>query len=78
MRKLTFGMNLSLDPYIASPGDDIGWSVRSRACSAGWTRGCVYRGSSRGTLLLFGWDAVRAEQPAGAQPARPTTRPRDA
>jgi dihydrofolate reductase len=27
MRKLTFGMNVSLDGYIAAPGDDIGWSV---------------------------------------------------
>ncbi|MFL5856080.1 MAG: dihydrofolate reductase family protein [Solirubrobacteraceae bacterium] len=25
MRKLTFGMNLTLDGYIAAPGDDIGW-----------------------------------------------------
>ena len=25
MQKLTFGMNLSLDGYIAAPGDDIGW-----------------------------------------------------
>ncbi|MEA2275629.1 MAG: hypothetical protein QOC78_589, partial [Solirubrobacteraceae bacterium] len=25
MRKLTFGMNLSLDGYIAAPGDDLGW-----------------------------------------------------
>ena len=29
MRKLTFGMNLSLDGYIAAPGDDLGWSVPS-------------------------------------------------
>jgi hypothetical protein len=28
MRKLTFGMNLSLDGYIAAPGDDLGWSWR--------------------------------------------------
>lgn len=27
MRKLTFGMNVSLDGYIAAPGDDLGWSV---------------------------------------------------
>ena len=27
MRKLTFGMNLSLDGYIAAPGDDLGWSL---------------------------------------------------
>ena len=25
MRKLIFGMNVSLDGYIAAPGDDIGW-----------------------------------------------------
>ena len=29
MRKLTFAMNLSLDGYIAAPGDDLGWSVPS-------------------------------------------------
>ncbi len=29
MRKLTFGMNLSLDGYIAAPGGDIGWGVPS-------------------------------------------------
>ncbi len=26
VRKLIYGMNLSLDGYIAAPGDDIGWS----------------------------------------------------
>lgn len=31
MRKLTFGMNVTLDGYIAVPGDDLGWSgVRGR------------------------------------------------
>ena len=29
MRKLIYGMNLSLDGYIAAPGDDLGWSVPS-------------------------------------------------
>src|SRR3954451_490961 len=29
MRKLTVGMKLSLDGYIAAPGDDLGWSVPS-------------------------------------------------
>ena len=29
MRKLTYAMNLSLDGYIAAPGDDLGWSVPS-------------------------------------------------
>ena len=45
MRKLIFGMNLSLDGYIAAPGDDLGWSVPSdgrfqwwsdRVGAAGW------------------------------------------
>lgn len=26
MRKLNYGMNVTLDGYIAAPGDDIGWS----------------------------------------------------
>ncbi len=26
MRKLIYGMNMTLDGYIAAPGDDIGWS----------------------------------------------------
>ena len=26
MRKLTFGMNVTLDGYTAAPGDDLGWS----------------------------------------------------
>ena len=25
MRRLIFGMNVTLDGYIAAPGDDIGW-----------------------------------------------------
>ncbi len=25
MRKLIYGMNVTLDGYIAAPGDDIGW-----------------------------------------------------
>ncbi|MFJ6698257.1 dihydrofolate reductase family protein [Streptomyces sp. NPDC091272] len=29
MRKLIYGMNLTLDGYIAAPGDDIGWSTPS-------------------------------------------------
>ena len=35
MRKLTFGMNLSLDGYIAAPGDDLGWSVPSPGTPTG-------------------------------------------
>ena len=37
MRKLTFGMNVSLDGYIAGPGDDIGWSVPSDELFQWWS-----------------------------------------
>jgi len=37
VRKLTFGMNLSLDGYIAAPGDDIGWSVPSDELFQWWS-----------------------------------------
>ena len=54
MRKLTFGMNLTLDGYIAAPGDDLGWSgCRATNCSSGGsTRGgraaCRCTGASCG------------------------------
>ena len=37
MRKLTFGMNVSLDGYIAAPGEDIGWSVPSDELFQWWS-----------------------------------------
>src|SRR5215831_18685999 len=37
VRKLTFGMNLSLDGYIAAPGDDLGWSVPSDELFQWWS-----------------------------------------
>jgi dihydrofolate reductase len=37
MRRLTFGMNLSLDGYIAAPGDDLGWSVPSDELFQWWS-----------------------------------------
>ena len=37
MRKLAFGMNLSLDGYIAAPGDDIGWSLPSDELFQWWS-----------------------------------------
>jgi hypothetical protein len=37
MRKLTFGMNMSLDGYIAAPGDDLGWSVPSDELFQWWS-----------------------------------------
>ncbi|MFF8772670.1 dihydrofolate reductase family protein [Kitasatospora sp. NPDC015120] len=37
MRKLTYGMNVSLDGYIAAPGDDIGWSTPSDELFRFWS-----------------------------------------
>ena len=37
MRTLTFGMNVSLDGYIAGPGDDLGWSVPSDELFQWWS-----------------------------------------
>ena len=72
MRKLTYGMNLSLDGYIAAPGDDLGWSVPSDELFQWWSD----RVDSTG-LALYGrrlWDAMSshwptADQQPGATPA---------
>src|SRR5687767_913020 len=37
MRKLSFGMNVSVDGYIAAPGDDLGWSVSSDELFQWWS-----------------------------------------
>jgi dihydrofolate reductase len=36
MRKLIYGMNLTLDGYVAAPGDDIGWGVSSDELFQWW------------------------------------------
>ena len=39
MRRLIFGMNVTLDGYIAAPGEDIGWGgPPSDELFHGWTR----------------------------------------
>jgi dihydrofolate reductase len=37
MRRLTFGMNVSLDGYVAAPGGDLGWSVPSDELFQWWS-----------------------------------------
>jgi len=72
MRKLTYGMNLSLDGYIAAPGDDIGWSVPSDELFAWWTDRM-----REVSLSLYGrklWETMNpywltADQQPGASPA---------
>ena len=65
MRKLTFGMNLSLDGYIAAPGDDLGWSGPSDELFQWW----LDQERAIG-LLLYGrklWEAMSSYWPTGDQ-----------
>ena len=65
MRKLTFGMNMSLDGYIAAPGDDIGWSVPSDELFQFWSD----RVAATGTAL-YGrkvWEGMSAHWPTADQ-----------
>ncbi|MFE2727306.1 dihydrofolate reductase family protein [Kitasatospora sp. NPDC059327] len=71
MRKLIYGMNVSLDGYIAAPGDDIGWSVPSDELFQFWSD------QLRATdLSLYGrklWHTMSSYWPTGDQ--RPDATP---
>lgn len=65
MRKLSFGMNVSLDGYIAAPGDDIGWSVPSDELFQWWSDRVAATG-----LALYGrklWETMSSHWPTAAQ-----------
>jgi dihydrofolate reductase len=65
MRKLTFGMNLSLDGYISAPGDDISWSVPSDELFQWWSERV---GATR--LALYGrklWETMSSYWPTADQ-----------
>src|SRR3954470_22062561 len=70
MRKLTFGMNLSVDGYIAAPGDDLGWRVPSAGLCQWWPAwgGARGVGSSGRT-----WWATTAPRGPPAAPQRAPT-----
>ena len=67
MRKLTFGMNVSLDGYIAAPGGDLGWSVPSDELFQWWSDRVGATG-----LALYGrklWETMSSHWPtADRQP----------
>ena len=72
MRRLTFGMNLSLDGYIAAPGDDLGWSVPSDELFQWWSdrvgaTGLALYGRKLWKTMSSHWPT--ADQQAGATPA---------
>jgi dihydrofolate reductase len=65
MRRLTFGMNLSLDGYIAAPGDDLGWSVPSDELFQWWSDRVKAT-----DLALYGrrlWDTMSSHWPTADQ-----------
>src|SRR5438552_15047334 len=73
MRKLTFGMNLSLDGYIAAPGDDLGCSVPSDELFQWWSdrvgaSGLALYGRKLGESMSSHW-SIADKQP-GATPAQ--------
>jgi hypothetical protein len=65
MRKLIYGMNLTLDGYVAAPGDDLGWSGPSDELFQWW----LDQEQAIG-LLLYGrklWEAMSSYWPTGDQ-----------
>jgi dihydrofolate reductase len=72
MRRLTFAMNVTLDGYIAAPGDDLGWSVPCDELFQWWSNRVGATG-----LALYGrkiWEGMSSHWPTadeqpGATPA---------
>ncbi|RLQ03438.1 dihydrofolate reductase [Micromonospora sp. BL1] len=65
MSKLTFAMNLSLDGYVAAPGDDLSWSTPSDEWFQWWSD----RVGTTGTAL-YGrrlWEAMSSHWPTADQ-----------
>ena len=65
MRTLAFGMNVSLDGYVAAPGDDLGWAVPTDEVFQWWSdRVAATDVSLYGRRL---WDAMSAHWPTADQ-----------
>lgn len=65
MRTLTFAMNVSLDGYVAAPGDDLGWSVPSDELFQWWSDRVAAT-----DLALYGrrlWQEMNAHWPTADQ-----------
>jgi dihydrofolate reductase len=65
MRKLIFGMNVSLDGYVAATGDDIGWGVPSDELFGWWLER-----ERESSLTLYGrklWETMSSHWPTGDQ-----------
>ncbi|MGZ3144044.1 dihydrofolate reductase family protein [Lentzea chajnantorensis] len=65
MRKLTYGMNVSLDGHVAATGGDIGWGVSSDELFEWWLEQ-----EQAIELFLYGrglWEAMSSHWPTGDQ-----------
>ncbi|MBM9623479.1 dihydrofolate reductase family protein [Streptomyces zhihengii] len=65
MRRLHYGMNLSLDGYVAAPGDDIAWGEPSDELFQFWLEEEQAVG-----LMLYGrrlWETMSSYWPTGDQ-----------
>jgi dihydrofolate reductase len=65
MRRLTYGMSVSLDGYVAAPGDDLGWSTPSDELFQFWSDRV---GAT--DLALYGrrlWEGMNAHWPTADQ-----------
>ena len=72
MRRLSYAMNVSLDGYVAAPGDDLGWSVPSDELFQWWSDRVAATGTALyGRRLWEGMDAhwPTADQQPGVTPA---------
>jgi dihydrofolate reductase len=65
MRTLTFAMNVSVDGYVAAPGDDLGWSGPSDELFQWWSDRVATTG-----LALYGrklWETMSSYWPTADQ-----------
>lgn len=65
MRTVTYGMSLSLDGYVAAPGDDLSWSTPSDELFQFWSDRVGATG-----LALYGrrlWEGMNAHWPTADQ-----------
>ncbi|MFD1146139.1 dihydrofolate reductase family protein [Saccharothrix hoggarensis] len=70
MRKLVYGMNLTLDGYIAAPGDDIGWGAADDGGSGDELFQWWLERELGIDLMLYGrklWEAMSSHWPTGDQ-----------
>src|SRR4051794_18227577 len=70
------GMNLSLDGYIAAPGDDLGWSVPSDELFQWWSEPLLRALHAAGSRTWTSCSGSPASTPTPRMPSSPAQRSR--